>query len=47
MHAVPSGPSSSVSTSTPAPPSPPESLACFRTSFQDRYVLSRLTFPLS
>lgn len=43
----PSAPSSSVSTSTPPPPSPPESFACFRTSFQDRYVRSLLTFPRS
>ena len=42
----PSAPSST-STSTPPPPSPPESFACFRTSFQDKYVRNLLTFPRS
>ena len=44
---VPSAPSSGISTSTPAPASAPLSLACFRTSFQDRYVRRRLTLALS
>jgi len=39
-----SPPSSRVSTSTPPLPSLPESFACLRTSFQDRYVYRRLTF---